>query len=76
MGNVSLGHTDDAPPAYNVVIKGHNSRSVKVILPKFELDLSFVVISIVYMFHNIWLRQTKVENRNEKFSNISICKGA
>ena len=35
------------------VIKGHNSRTVKVTTPKFVLDLIFVVISIVYRFHNI-----------------------
>ena len=36
--------------AYNV-IKGHNSRSVKVELPKIEIKLSLEVISIIYTFH-------------------------
>ena len=36
---------------------------------KSVLDLSFVVISIVYKYHKIWLRQNfKLENGNEKFS--------
>ena len=38
--------------AYNV-IKGHNSRFVKLTLPKFVLDLNFVAISIMHTFHNI-----------------------
>lgn len=37
------------PHAYNV-LKGHNSRVVKVTPPKLKLDLSFVVINIVYSF--------------------------
>ena len=38
---------------------------VKITPPKFKLDLCFVVhvISIVYKFHLIWLRQTKVWER-------------
>lgn len=42
--------------AYNV-IKGHNSRNN--FPPKFILDLSSVVISIVHKIHYIWMRQTK-----------------
>ena len=48
---------DDASVAYNI-IKGYNSRTIKVTIPKFLVDLSFVVISIVCKFHNIWLGQT------------------
>ena len=40
MRNVSKGTQMKAPLAYNV-IKGHNSRTVKVILPKIELKLKF-----------------------------------
>ena len=36
---------------------------VKVMLLKFKPDLYFVVISIVYKFHNNWLTQTKVKER-------------
>ena len=36
------------------IIKGHFSRTVQVTLPKFILDLSLVVTSIVLKFHNIW----------------------
>ena len=43
---------DNVPLAYNV-IKGHNSRTIKVMLPKFVLDLSFVQKSIVITFHKI-----------------------
>ena len=38
------------PPLAFKVIKGHNSRTVKVTLQKFVLYLSFEVISIVYTF--------------------------
>ena len=56
--------------AFNIK-NGHNSIMIKVMLPKFVLDLSFVVISIGYKFHNIWLRQLKLENGNTKFCNFS-----
>lgn len=46
------------PALANKVIKGHNLRTVKMTLPKFPLDLSFVVIFIVYKFHNSKTRQT------------------
>lgn len=36
------------PLAYNV-IKGHNSRTVNVKLPKFEIKLSLVVTTITYI---------------------------
>ena len=42
------------PLLANIFIKGHNSRTIKVTLPKLVLDLSFVVVSIVYRFH-VWL---------------------
>ena len=50
-------------------VTGHNSRMVKVTLPKFKDDLCFVVISIVYKFHKIYLRQTKVRDWKGKNSN-------
>ena len=49
MGNVSIGTQMMPQLAYNV-IKGHNSSTVKLKLPKFELKLSLVVISIIYTF--------------------------
>lgn len=43
------------------VIKGYNSKKTKDILPKFELCLLVVVVSIVkYKFHKTWMRQTTV----------------
>ena len=36
--------------------KGHNLITTNVILPTFVLDLTSVVISIVYKFHKICLR--------------------
>ena len=42
------------------VYKGHNSRTVKATPPNFKHDLYYVVMSIVYKFYNIWLRQMKV----------------
>ena len=50
MGNVSKGTKMMPPLAYNV-IKGNNSRTVKVKLPKIELKPSLEVISIIYTFH-------------------------
>ena len=35
------------------VINEHNLRTVKWTLPTFVLDLSFVIINIVYKFHSI-----------------------
>ena len=55
------------PPLEYNIIKGDNSRAIKVKLPKCVPDLSFVVISIVYRFHNVWLGQTKVTDRKLKF---------
>ena len=34
--------------------------------PKFKFDQCFVVMSIVYKFHNIWLRKLKLDNGNVK----------
>ena len=45
-------------------VKGHNFRTMKLMPTKFKLDLCFMVKSIVYKFHNIWLRQTKVRELN------------
>ena len=51
--------TDDAPVYISYkVIKEHNWRMVKMMLPKFVLHVSFVIISIMYKSHNIWLRLT------------------
>ena len=50
MGNVSKRTQMMPPLAYNI-IKGHNSRTVKVKLPKIELKLRLEVISIIYTFH-------------------------
>lgn len=43
------------------IVKGHDSRTIKVIAQKFLLDLYVVVIIIVYKFYFIWFRQTKVK---------------
>ena len=40
--------TQMMPPLAYKVIKGHNSRTVKVKLPKIELKLSLEVISIIF----------------------------
>ena len=50
MGNVSK-RTQIIPPLEYNVIKGHNSRTVKVKMPKIEIKLSLEVISIIYTFH-------------------------
>ena len=42
-------------------VNGHNSRTVKVTPPKFNMNLFLVVMSIEY--NNIWLLQTKVRER-------------
>ena len=49
--------TDDALFAYNIK-KVYNSKRIKVMLPKFLLDLIFFLMSFVYKFNNICLMQT------------------
>ena len=44
------------PPLAYYFRKGHNLITTKVTLPTFVLDLTSVVISIVYKFHKICLR--------------------
>ena len=52
MENVSIGTLMMPPLAFNI-IKGRNSRTVKVTLPQFELKLNETetVISIIFTFH-------------------------
>ena len=48
--------TDNSPTCISYTV-------IKVTFRNFEIDLYFVVKSIWYMFHNIWLRQAKVRKR-------------
>lgn len=42
------------PPLAYMIIKGHNSATVKEATHKFEIDLLFGIISIVYQIHIIF----------------------
>ena len=48
--------------AYNV-IKVHSPRTTKVTPSKFDLDLCFMIISVVCKFHKILLRLNKIRER-------------
>ena len=56
----------EGEPKKKSIYKGaDNSRTVKVMLSQLKLNLYFVVISIVYKFDKIRLRQTNSENRKK-----------
>ena len=61
------------------LVEGHNSRTVKVTPLEFNHNLCFVVISIVYRFHNIWLSKTKeiheIGEQNENSAIFPFVKG-